>query len=80
MFATKNVVLYTRTFLQAVIRGLLTPNPRFRPYFAVDKVVLGQVSLRVFVLSPVAVIPSLLHIHSHIIWLMEKRTDRDPVP
>jgi hypothetical protein len=39
--------------------------------FVVDKIALGQVSLRVLRFSPVSIIPTLLHIYSYIIWGME---------
>jgi hypothetical protein len=48
--------------------------------FVVDRVALGQVFLRVLRCSPVNIIPPLLHIHSCIIWEMDKGPVRDPVP
>jgi hypothetical protein len=46
----------------------------------VDNVALRQGFLRVLRFSPVNIIPPLLHIHSYIIWGMDKGPVRDPVP
>jgi hypothetical protein len=48
--------------------------------FVVDKVALGQGFLRVLRFFPVNIISPLLHIHSYIIWEMDKRSFRHPVP
>jgi hypothetical protein len=54
----------------------ILPNPRaVHMGFVVDKVAQGQVFLLVLRFSPVSIIPPLLHIHSCIIWEM----DRGPV-
>jgi hypothetical protein len=62
---------------QAVSRSLLTVRPGFVPRavhkgFVVDKVATEQVFLRVLRLSPVNIIPLLLHIYSGIIWGWDK--------
>jgi hypothetical protein len=45
-----------------------------------DKVALGQSFLRVIRFSPISIIPSLLHIHSCIIWGMDNGLDRGSAP
>jgi hypothetical protein len=58
-------------------RRILTAAARDRAQIisvgsVVDKVALGQVFLRVLRFFPVRIIPLLLHIHSYIIWWMDK--------
>jgi hypothetical protein len=60
-----------RAMVQAVSRRPLTAKAREHPSpvlvgFVVDKVVLGQVFLRVHRFFPVSIIPPMLHIHSSI--------------
>jgi hypothetical protein len=61
------------TIAQEASCWLLTSEARVRTQFTpagfmVDRVVLGQISLRVLRFSFVRIIPPLLHIHSCIIW------------
>jgi hypothetical protein len=74
-----------RATAQAVSGRLLTEEARVRAQriplgSVVDEVVLEQVSLRVLRLSPVSIIPPLLHIHSCIIWGMDNGPVSGPVP
>jgi hypothetical protein len=65
-----------RAVAQAVSRRPVTAETGFSPRavhveFVMDKVALGQVSLRVLRFFPVSIIPPLLHIHSCINWEMD---------
>jgi hypothetical protein len=61
---------------------ILTAEARVRTHvgFVVDLVVLGQIFLRILRYSPVNIIPPLLHIHSYIMWGIDKGLVRGPVP
>jgi hypothetical protein len=48
--------------------------------YVVDKVALGQAFIVVFWLSPVSIVPPLLHIQSSIIWPMDKGLVSGAVP
>jgi hypothetical protein len=72
------------TIAQAVSRRLPTAEAQINAQVSpcgivVDKVALGQVFLRVLRFSPVRIIPLLLHIHSCIIWGIDKGPVRGPV-
>jgi hypothetical protein len=67
----------SRSIAQAVSRRFLTAGAGFASRsvhvgFVVDEVALGQVFLRGLRFYPVTIILPLLHIHSYVIWGMDK--------
>ena len=58
-------------WLNGLVTGLSPRGPGFEPSlvhvrFAADEVELGQVLLPVLLLSPISIIPPLLHTHLHL--------------